>query len=455
LGKVKNKLKTLLVIEDDQGIQSQLRWCFDDYKVLMAEDRASAVELVKQEKPAVITLDLGLPPDPENASEGLAALEEILSIAPETKVIVVTGNDDRENAVKAIGAGAYDFYQKPIDAEILSMIIDRAYEVYELEKENSELSRFQINSPLGGIITSSPQMMKVCQTIEKVSPTNATVLIEGESGTGKELVARALHDLSARSSENFVAINCAAIPETLLESELFGYEKGAFTGAAKTTLGKIETAQGGTFFLDEVGDLPMSLQVKLLRFLQERIIERVGGRKEIPVDVRVVCATHRHLDDMIKSGSFREDLYYRISELPIRIPSLRERPGDSVLLARFFLEKYAKEQGRTIRGYTKDALRLVERYEWPGNVRELENKIKRAVIMCESKQIRAEDIDINIDTEDEQELFNLKDVRENAERMAIIRALGVKDGNVSQAAELLGITRPTLYTLLNKYGMKA
>ncbi|MDH5436528.1 MAG: PEP-CTERM-box response regulator transcription factor [Gammaproteobacteria bacterium] len=455
MGKVKNKLKTLLVIEDDQGIQSQLRWCFDDYKVLMAEDRASAVELVKQEKPAVITLDLGLPPDPENASEGLAALEEILSIAPETKVIVVTGNDDRENAVKAIGAGAYDFYQKPIDAEILSMIIDRAYEVYELEKENSELSRFQINSPLGGIITSSPQMMKVCQTIEKVSPTNATVLIEGESGTGKELVARALHDLSARSSENFVAINCAAIPETLLESELFGYEKGAFTGAAKTTLGKIETAQGGTFFLDEVGDLPMSLQVKLLRFLQERIIERVGGRKEIPVDVRVVCATHRHLDDMIKSGSFREDLYYRISELPIRIPSLRERPGDSVLLARFFLEKYAKEQGRTIRGYTKDALRLVERYEWPGNVRELENKIKRAVIMCESKQIRAEDIDINIDTEDEQELFNLKDVRENAERMAIIRALGVKDGNVSQAAELLGITRPTLYTLLNKYGMKA
>ena len=455
MAKSKKTLKTLLVVEDDAGIQSQLRWCFEDYKVLMAEDRETAIEIVKQEKPPVITLDLGLPPDAENASEGLAALEQILTIAPETKIIVVTGNDDRENAVKAIGAGAYDFYQKPIDAEILSMIIDRAYEVYELERENSELSRFQLDSPMGGIITSSPLMLKVCQTIEKVAPTNATVLIEGESGTGKELVARALHDLSPRAKQNFVAINCAAIPETLLESELFGYEKGAFTGATKTTPGKIETANGGTFFLDEVGDLPMSLQVKLLRFLQERVIERVGGRVEIPVDVRVVCATHRHLSDMIKSGDFREDLYYRISELPIRIPALRERPGDSVLLSRFFLDKFSKDHGSTIKGFTKEALRAIEKYEWPGNVRELENKVKRAVIMCEGKQIKPEDIDIDIVDDGQQDLFNLKDVRENAERMAIIRALGVKNGNVSQAADLLGITRPTLYTLLNKYNMKA
>lgn len=456
MSKAKKTLKTLLVVEDDPGIQSQLRWCFEDYKVLMAEDRMSAIEIIEQEKPPVVTLDLGLPPDPENVSEGLATLEGILSIAPETKVIVVTGNDDRDNAVKAVGKGAYDFYQKPIDAEILSMIIDRAYNVYELEKENSELSRFHADTPLSGIITSSLPMLKVCQTIEKVAPTNATVIIEGESGTGKELVARALHDLSPRSSENFVAINCAAIPETLLESELFGYEKGAFTGAIKTTQGKIELANGGTFFLDEIGDLPMSLQVKLLRFLQERVIERVGGRKEIAVDVRIVCATHRHLDEMIQSGDFREDLYYRVSELPIKIPALRERPGDAILLARYFLDKFSSEQGRTISGFTEEALRVIEEYEWPGNVRELENKIKRAVIMSESKLIGRDDIDIDMDLEEghPHALFNLKEVRENAERMVIIRALGMKNNNVSQVADLLGVSRPTLYTLLNKHGMK-
>lgn len=453
MSKSAKNLKTLLVIEDDTGIQSQLRWCFEGYDVAMAGTREEALEQVKAVSPPVITLDLGLPPDPENASEGLLALEQILEIAPNTKIIVVTGNDDRDNAVKAIGLGAYDFYQKPIDAEILGMIIDRAYAVFELEKENRKLSHMSVDSPLKGIIASSPQMTKVCQTISKVAPTNATTIIEGESGTGKELVARALHDLSPRASESFVAINCAAIPETLLESELFGYEKGAFTGAAKTTPGKIETANGGTFFLDEVGDLPMSLQVKLLRFLQERIIERVGGRKEIPVDVRVVCATHRNLESMISSGEFREDLFYRISEIPIRIPPLRERVGDTVLLAKYFLDKFNKEQGRQLKGLSKDALSAVEKHEWPGNVRELENKMKRAVIMCEGKKVTAEDLELASEEGDDMSL-NLKDVRENAERMALVRAISHANGNMSMAADMLGITRPTLYSLMNKYDLK-
>jgi two-component system NtrC family response regulator len=402
-----------------------------------------------------VTLDLGLPPDADGASEGLATLQQILEAAPDTKVIVVSGNDDRENAVRAVGLGAYDFYQKPIDSDILRLIVERAFHVHQLEEENRRLNAKQASSPLAGLIAASPQMLKICRTVEKVAPTDVTTLLLGESGTGKELIARALHDLSPRAKGPFVAINCAAIPETLLESELFGYEKGAFTGATKQTRGKIEYADGGTLFLDEVGDLPMTLQVKLLRFLQERIIERLGGRQEIPVDVRVVCATHQDLPALVKEGNFREDLYYRISEITIRIPPLRERDGDALLLARTFLDKYGEEHHRNLRGFTPDAVSAIESYNWSGNVRELENKVKRAVIMAEGNRITAEELELG-DVQPETALnLNLREVREAAERTAVQRAMSLFNGNISQAAEQLGVSRPTLYDLMNKYGLKS
>jgi len=446
--------RKLLVVEDDPGLQSQLQWCFEGYEVIVAGDRDSAIAELRRHEPAVITLDLGLPPDPANASAGLGTLQEVLKLAPRTKVIVVTGNEDRENAVRSIGLGAYDFYQKPIDPEILGLIIDRAYRVHELEEENQRLASGHGESPLEGIIASSPEMLKVCRTVEKVAPTDATALVLGESGTGKELIARAVHDLSNRASGSFVAINCAAIPENLLESELFGYEKGAFTGAAKQTKGKIEYADAGTLFLDEVGDLPLSLQAKLLRFLQERVIERVGGRAEIPVDVRVVCATHRNLPQLIQDGTFREDLYYRISEITIAVPPLRERQGDAVVLASALLKRYADKNARNLRGFAPDALAAIDAYGWPGNVRELENRIKRAVIMAEGGQVTAEDLELS-STDEEGMPFNLRQVRDQAERHALTRALAVVDGNLSRAAELLGITRPTLYALLDKFNMRS
>lgn len=448
----KNKLRSLLVVEDDPGLQKQLRWCFEGFDVTIAGDRNSAMEAVQASTPAVVTLDLGLPPDPTNASEGLATLGEILSKSPHTKVIVVTGNDDRENAVRAIGMGAYDFYQKPIEPEILSMIIERAYALYELEAENRVLLQ-QASSPLDGVISSSPQMNKLCRMVEKVAPTNATTLILGESGTGKEVMARALHQLSARSDEKFVAINSAAIPETLLESELFGYEKGAFTGANKTTPGKIELAEGGTFFIDEVGDLPQSLQAKMLRFLQERVVERLGGRKEIPVDVRVICATHQNLPALIEAGTFREDLYYRINEISLDIPPLREREGDVLLLARVFLNRYSQENGRSIKGFSAEALVAMEKHSWSGNVRELENKIKRAVILSDGDLIESGDLELEGNSAPSS-FTDLRQVREQAERQAMQRALAIASDNVTQAADLLNVSRPTFYDLMKKYGMK-
>lgn len=448
----KNKLRPLLVVEDDPGLQSQLRWCFEGFDVTVVGDRTSALDAVDTLMPAVVTLDLGLPPDPTNASEGLATLEAILDKAPHTKVIVVTGNDDRENAVRSIGMGAYDFYQKPIEPEILSLIIERAYTLYELEAENRNLIQ-QTSSPLDGVIASSPQMHKLCRMIEKVAPTNATTLILGESGTGKEVMARALHQLSARSHEKFVAINSAAIPESLLESELFGYEKGAFTGANKTTPGKIELAEGGTFFIDEVGDLPQSLQAKMLRFLQERVVERLGGRKEIPVDVRVICATHQNLPALIEAGKFREDLYYRINEISLDIPPLREREGDVLLLARAFLNRFSQENSRSIKGFSTSALAAMEKYSWPGNVRELENKIKRAVILADSDFIEVGDLGLEDDA-GSSFITDLRQVREQAERQAMQRALAIANDNVTQAADLLNVSRPTFYDLMKKYGMK-
>ena len=446
--------RKLLVIEDDVGLQTQLRWCFENYEVVIADDRETALEEIEKHKPPVVTLDLGLPPDADGTTEGFALLEEILLKAPHTKVIVVTGNNDREHATRSVAIGAYDFFYKPIDADMLELIVNRAYRLYELEEENRRLSSKQMESPLEGVITGSDVMLQVCRKVEKVAPTDATVLVLGESGTGKELLARSLHGMSARRDKRFVAINCAAIPENLLESELFGYEKGAFTGAAKQTPGKIETASGGTLFLDEVGDMPQPLQAKLLRFLQERVVERVGGRKEIPVDVRVICATHKDLHELIRTGDFREDLYYRISELSISIPSLHERDGDALLLARVFLERISKQQGKKGYQFNKEALAAIENYSWPGNVRELENRVKRAVIMAEHRQLTAADLELGGDTREELATFNLREIRDRADRQAITRALNHVSGKVSQAAELLGVSRPTMYDLLRKFGMK-
>jgi len=446
--------RKLLVIEDDPGLQTQLKWCFEGHDVIIAGDRESALNELEKYRPAVVTLDLGLPPDEDSTSEGFRTLEDILNRAPATKIIVVTGNNDRANALHAIGLGAYDFFYKPIDAELLGFIVNRAYRLREIEEENQRFHVTGGNSPLEGIITGSPEMLKVCRTVEKVAPADATVMILGESGTGKEVIARAIHSLSGRADNRFVAINCAAIPENLLESELFGYEKGAFTGAAKQTPGKIETADGGTLFLDEVGDMPGPLQAKLLRFLQERVIERVGGRREIPVNVRVLCATHKDLPQLARKNEFREDLYYRVSEITVRIPPLRDREGDALLLARVFLEKFSKQMGKTLHRFSKDSLAAIEAYPWPGNVRELENRVKRAVIMAEHKQISVSDLELGGTGDDDMRTFNLREIREQAERQAIIRAMGHVGSKISQASELLGVSRPTMYDLIKKYNLK-
>ena len=444
--------ETLLIVEDDAGLQKQMRWSFDAYETFVAGDRESALGQIRRHEPAVVTLDLGLPPDPDGASEGLATLEQILALAPDTKVIVVTGNQDRANAVKAIAMGAYDFYQKPFEPEVLGLVVGRAIRLHALQQENRRLQQSQ-DSPMQGLLTRDPGMLKMCRSVEKVAPSDATVLVLGESGAGKELLARALHRLSPRSAKRFVAINCAAIPENLLESELFGYEKGAFTGANKQTRGKIEFADGGTFFLDEVGDLSPALQAKILRFLQERVVEHIGGREEIPVDVRIVCATHQDLKKMIVEGRFREDLYYRLSEIVITIPPLRDRHGDAALLAHAFMHKFSREEGRSILGFKQDALHAIEAYPWPGNVRELENYIKRAVIMTDGSQIGAEDLGLSLPA-GEPEPVNLRAVRDAAERKAIIKALSRVDGNILAAAELLGVSRPTLYDLVDRHGLK-
>jgi two-component system NtrC family response regulator len=449
---VSQNKKHLLVIEDDPGLQKQLRWSFDAYDVLVAGDRESALAQVRRHEPAVVTMDLGLPPDPDGASEGLATLKQILALAPDTKVIVLTGNQDHANAVKAIGMGAYDFHQKPFDPEMLGLVIQRAFFLNALQQENRSLLQTQADSPLAGIISRDPGLIKVCRSVEKVAPSDATVMLLGESGTGKEVLAKALHQLSPRQGKRFMAINCAAIPENLLESELFGYEKGAFTGAAKQTLGKIELASGGVFFLDEVGDLPMSLQAKLLRFLQERVIERIGGRQEIPVDVRIVCATHQNLKELIVAGRFREDLYYRLSEIVVTIPPLRARVGDATLLAHHFKNRFTAQEGRSSLNFSQEALAAIESYSWPGNVRELENCIKRAVIMTDGPQVSAEDLGLQASAMEEP--INLRQAREEAEYKALVKALARADGNLVKAAELLGISRPTIYDLMSRHGVK-
>jgi two-component system NtrC family response regulator len=449
-----DKTPKILLVEDDIGLQKQIKWSLDDYEILIAGDRESALAHIRRFEPAVVLLDLGLPPDPDGATEGLAALQQILQLSPVSKIIVITGNQDRGNAIQAISLGAFDFYHKPFEEQILKIVIARAFRVYELEQENRSLMLRTRSEPLQGLITSDPAMLRVCRTIEKVAPSDASVLLLGESGTGKEVLARGLHELSPRNKEKFVAINCAAIPDNLLESELFGYEKGAFTGASKQTVGKIEYAHRGTLFLDEIGDLPMALQAKLLRFLQERVIERLGGRGEIPVDVRVVAATHQNLAERIKTGQFREDLFYRLSEISVHIPPLRERQGDCSLLAHAFLERLAQTQGRVLRGFSQEALQAIEGHRWPGNVREMENTIKRAVIMSDGPKVSLADLGLATHDMVENEPLNLRQVREEAERSAVVKALARCNGSVAQAAELLGISRPTLYDLMNRFNLK-
>lgn len=441
----------LLIVDDDPGLQKQLKWCFEDYDIDVAGDRKSAIDALKSSNAPVVTLDLGLPPDPANASEGLATLTEILSMAPHTKIIVVSGNDDREVAINAVAQGAYDFYEKPVDPDVLRLIVERAHRLYALEEENRKLSSVK-SEPLKGLIAGSRQMMDVCRHVEKIAPTDTSVLLNGSSGTGKEILARAIHELSERAKNNFVAINCAAIPENLLESELFGYEKGAFTGATKQTKGKFEYADGGTLFLDEMGDLPLSLQAKLLRFLQERSVERVGGREEIDVNTRVICATHKNLAQLIENGEFREDLYYRISEVSITIPGLADRAGDAILIGRWLLKKYGEELNKKPQDFSPAALAAVEQYRWPGNVRELENRVKRAVIMADGKFIEPHDLEL--DSATEGQFSTLKEIRELAEADAIQKALAFNEGQIGKAAEMLGVSRPTVYHLLKKYSIE-
>ena len=450
-------LPVLLIVEDDEGLQRQLKWAYEGYRVVSATDRAEAIEMVRLHEPAVVTLDLGLPPDPDGTAEGFATLTQILALKPDTKVIVASGHGARESALKAIALGAYDFYRKPVDIDELGLIVGRAFHLHGIEEENRRLeSSGGSATAIGILLTGSPDMVKVIRTIERVASADVSVMLLGASGTGKELLARAVHEKSPRAGGEFVAINCAAIPENLLEAELFGYERGAFTGAVKTTPGKIELAQGGTLFLDEVGDIPLPLQVKLLRFLQERVIERIGGRAPISVDTRIVCATHQDLDAMIAAGRFRDDLYYRLAEIVVKIPSLAERHGDAVLLARHFVGRFAREMNPRVQGLSPDAADAIDGYGWPGNVRELENRIKRAVIMADGKQVTAADLDLpGAKGETEPLPINLRAAREVADRRAIRQALTRTENNISSAAKLLGISRPTLYDLMKQYRLGA
>ncbi|MFT5636893.1 MAG: two-component system NtrC family response regulator [Cognaticolwellia sp.] len=446
-------MEKLLIVDDDKGIQKQLKWSLSDYDVVLAGDRESAIAAVRRHEPNVITLDLGLPPDAANASEGLAALQEILTIAPHSKVIVITGNDDRTHALAAISAGAYDFYQKPIETDVINVIVSRAFSLAAIEEENRKM-RAVAGSDMG-IIGNSESIERFRMMIKRIAPTSITALLLGESGTGKELAAKAVHLASDRKKKPFIAINCASIPETLLESELFGFEKGAFTGAHRTTKGKIECAEGGTLFLDEIGDMPYSLQAKLLRFLQDKNIERLGGRQEISVDVRVVCATNKNLEQMVADKTFREDLFYRVSEITLNIPPLRDRDEDVIILAQYFLQHYAVEYKRNVKSFSEGALSAIKAHKWPGNIRELQNKVKSSVIMTTGTQLTAIDLGFFDHQDKSFELsLNLRVVREQAESIAIQKSYTLASGNMSKAADLLGVTRPTLYSLIEKYGLK-
>jgi two-component system NtrC family response regulator len=445
--------RKLLILASDRTLRRELELIFADLDLVATDASQQTLAVIRREEPDVVLFDLGTR-EPAEAAKNLELLRQILSLAPDTKLIAMTEEDARELAVQAVGLGATDFYHKPVNAAVLSIVVRRAFRIRELEEENGRLRERTGSMALEGIIGVSDAMRALCRAIEKVAPTGATVLILGDSGTGKELLARALHRLSGRAHQPFAAINCAAIPDTLLESELFGYEKGAFTGAAKRTLGKLELANGGTVFLDEIGEMPASLQAKLLRVLQERVVERIGGREPVALDLRIICATNRNLDALIAEGKFREDLYYRISEVAIRVPPLRERQGDSLLLAQFLLQQMAERYARPTRGLAPDAIRAIQAHRWPGNVRELENRIKGAVIMADGAVVTAADLGLQ-DPGDDPEYLNLRVARQRAETQAVRQALAVARGNLSRAAELLGVTRPTLYDLLEKHHIDA
>ncbi len=444
----------ILVVEDDEGLCSQYRWAFPGCDVVLAHARPQAVAAVRKERPPVVLLDLGLPPDPDGVSEGFAILEEILRIAPETKLIVVTGNGERRNALKAVATGAYDFCEKPVELDVLRTIVDRALKLHRLEEENRRLAAAPAHSPIDRIVTAHPSMLKICRDIEKLATANVPVLLLGESGTGKEVLAQSLHELGPRAKQPFVAINCGAIPENLLESELFGHERGAFTGAVKQSIGKIESASKGTLFLDEIGDLPHPLQVKLLRFLQDQIVERVGGRQRIQVDVRIVSATNQNLDERVAEGVFRSDLFYRMNAITVRIPPLRDRGGDVMLLANYFLNRFNQEFSRNLRGFSDGAAAAMLAHEWPGNIRELENRMKRAVVMAERRLIEADDMELAAASDVLPDL-DLRSARLRAEREVVQLALARSNNTLAAAARLLGISRPTLYGLMQAHGLEA
>ncbi len=441
----------LLIIEDDPGLCSQYRWAFGGFDVVIAQTRQQAAAAVRRESFPVAILDLGLPPDADGVSEGFATLEMLTRSSRDTKVVIATSHADRAHALHAVRQGAYDFCDKPVDVALLNTIASRALHVHALEAENKRLSEALAPMPIKRIITANDLMLKACRDVEKLAAANVPVLLLGESGTGKEALARALHDLGPRAQQPFVAINCGAIPENLLESELFGHERGAFTSAVRQTIGKVEAADRGTLFLDEIGDLPYSLQVKLLRFLQDQVIERVGGRRSISLDIRVVSATNRPLQELETQERFRQDLLYRLNSVTVRIPPLRERFGDAMLLARYFLGRFNQEYGRQIRGFTAAAVSAINGHSWPGNVRELENRMKRAVVMSESRMIDAADLELSPDGSADD--LDLRNARHRAEREVVQKAIARSNGTLVDAAKLLGISRPTLYAIMEGQGL--
>ncbi|HWR90521.1 MAG TPA: PEP-CTERM-box response regulator transcription factor [Dissulfurispiraceae bacterium] len=449
----------ILIVDDSEEIRQQLKWgLLKDYAVVLAADRAEAQSAFQKHKPRVVTLDLGLPPHENSTVEGFACLGEIIHKAPQTKVIVITGQDDRVSAFKAIEGGAYDFYQKPVDLQDLKVIIQRAFHLSHIEDENRLLqSAVEKRSELCGMVGQCPELTDVFTTIRKVATTDASVLIIGESGTGKELVARAIHDMSLRKEGPFIPINCGAIPENLLEAELFGHEKGSFTGASTARRGKVEYAERGTLFLDEIGELPAALQVKLLRFLQEKTIQHIGGREDIPVDTRIIAATNRDITREIEKGTFREDLYYRIGVVTIRLPRLKDRGDDILILANLFLKRYGDDLGKKLRGFSAASIEAMRSYDWPGNVRELQNRIQRAVIMTETSIVEAADLGFE-GAEEKQKAtitvgLTLREMKDRIEKDMVIDAIDRHGGNIVKAAEELGVSRPTLYDLIKKHSL--
>ncbi len=449
-----NPLPSLLLVDDSQEIREQMKWGLKPhYSIFEADNREHAVEILQREKIGLVTLDLGLPPDADGTTEGLAALEQLIEVNPLVKVVVITGNQDRANALKAVELGAYDFMDKPVDLEVLKTVLQRAGYLAGIEAENQKLLDRADKRGLPDIIGTSPVMAKVFDTIRRVAGSDISVLIVGESGTGKELVAKAIHQQSHRKDGPFIAINCGAIPETLLESELFGHEKGAFTGAHMQRPGRIESAEGGTLFLDEIGEISTALQVKLLRVLQERCIERVGGRVEIHVDTRVLAATNSDLQLAMKEGRFREDLYYRLNTVTIPVPPLRERGADITMLAKVLFQRFSEEAKKKIAGFSREALLSLEQYHWPGNVRELENRIRRAVTLSDNPRIAPTDLDLD-EPKDVQAGPTLKEARDTVEKRIIEQTLAKTGGNITKAATILSVSRPTLHDLITRHDIK-